>query len=149
MHIEGKAANGKKRSHPSMPRTRRASVLGISHTQTAVRGQSGLHKQDNRWDSFDELQLKSPLQTPVYLDMVQQAGPGWKAREGGASPCMGLRQQPQKEAQSRHHCPRLLCSSGWDGPSARATPASSLGLHTTQGQSLARKTTVFAFSFPR
>ena len=108
---------------------------------------------DNRWNSFDELQLKTPLQTPcVWCRLFRYAAAGRPRREGTGGrgqPAHGRGQQSYKEAHSHHHCPHLLCSSGWACPIARHTPASPLGLHMAQGQSLARKTTVFAFSLPQ
>ena len=94
VHIEGKAANGKKRSHPSVPQTQRASALGISHTQTQLREVSlactnrttgGAALTNCSW----KLLCKPPVSNVTSLDTVQQAGPGWKAQEGGASPCTG------------------------------------------------------------
>ena len=124
----------------------------LSHTKPAAWGQSGLHKQNNRWDTFDELQLKTSLQTPrVWCHLFRYGAAGRPRIEGmgGGSQCTGRRPAAPEGGTEPSPLSPLLSSSGRACLTALATPASSLGLRVTpQGQSLTRKTTVFAFSFP-
>ena len=152
VHIEGEAASGKKWSHPSMPQAQRASELASLTYKTScmrsVRSAQTEQQVGHVWRTAAEDSSANPpcVMSPLQIWCSRQAP---DRRHGGGSQCMGRWPAAPEGGTEPLPLSPLLRSSGRACLTALATPASSLGLRVTpQGQSLTRKTTVFAFSFP-